>query len=166
MFVAGGPSGRNQADEGSSEGPPAPKLYEALGVPRNASTEDIKKAYRRLAVLHHPDKGGDAEKFKEILLAYEILSNPQKRCMYDQYGEEGLSGTPVTDPIDLFDLFFGYIRIPAGQPVIGLNITCDVHVSLEEIRSFGKCPNHVFPTDLPGRDTADDGAAVPHLSGM
>jgi DnaJ family protein A protein 2 len=51
---------------------------------------DIKKAYRKLAVKHHPDKGGDEATFKEITRAYEVLSNEEKRQIYDQYGEEGL----------------------------------------------------------------------------
>lgn len=51
---------------------------------------DIKKAYRKLAVIHHPDKGGDEATFKEITRAYEVLSNEEKRQIYDQYGEEGL----------------------------------------------------------------------------
>uniref|UniRef100_F1L9A6 Cysteine string protein n=1 Tax=Ascaris suum TaxID=6253 RepID=F1L9A6_ASCSU len=70
-------------------------LYEVLGVPKNASDEDIKKAYRKLALRYHPDKNleGDpekTEKFKEINHANAILSNPSKRRVYDEYGEMGL----------------------------------------------------------------------------
>jgi len=65
--------------------------YEALGIDPSASPEDIKKAYRRLALQHHPDKGGSPEQFKEISTAYTILSDPKKREIYDKYGEEGLS---------------------------------------------------------------------------
>ncbi|VDM40252.1 unnamed protein product [Toxocara canis] len=70
-------------------------LYEVLGVPKNATDEDIKKAYRKLALRYHPDKNleGDpekTEKFKEINHANAILSNPSKRRLYDEYGEMGL----------------------------------------------------------------------------
>ncbi len=72
--------------------------YEILGVGKNASAEEIKRAYRRLALKHHPDKNPKnhkeaEEKFKEICEAYEVLSDPQKRQTYDQFGHEGLCGT-------------------------------------------------------------------------
>jgi molecular chaperone DnaJ len=72
--------------------------YEILGVPRNASTEDIKKAYRQKAKQHHPDMNPDkkqeaTEKFKEVSEAYEVLMDPQKKQLYDQYGHEGVSQT-------------------------------------------------------------------------
>src|SRR6478609_10572783 len=69
--------------------------YEILGVPKNASDEEIKKAYRKLAMKHHPDrnqgedKGAEA-KFKEAKEAYEMLSNAEKRAAYDQYGHAGV----------------------------------------------------------------------------
>lgn len=63
-------------------------FYEILGVAKTASPEEIKKAYRTLAHQHHPDKaGGDEAKFKEINAAYQVLSNPEKRKQYDQYGQ-------------------------------------------------------------------------------
>lgn len=60
--------------------------YEVLGVAKGASDDEIKKAYRKLALEHHPDKGGDGEKFKEIGEAYEVLKDPQKKAQYDQFG--------------------------------------------------------------------------------
>lgn len=67
--------------------------YEILGISKSASADEIKKAFRRLAVKYHPDKqGGDEAKFKEINEAYEVLSNPDKRQRYDQFGHAGLGG--------------------------------------------------------------------------
>jgi molecular chaperone DnaJ len=67
--------------------------YEVLGVSKGASADEIKKAFRRLAVKLHPDKeGGSEEKFKEINEAYEVLSNPDKRQRYDQFGHAGVGG--------------------------------------------------------------------------
>jgi len=60
--------------------------YTILGVAKNASAEDIKKAYRKLAHQYHPDKGGDSEKFKQVSEAYQVLSNQEKRAQYDKYG--------------------------------------------------------------------------------
>src|SRR6266446_1797779 len=71
--------------------------YEVLGIERTASDDDIKKAYRKLAVKYHPDKNpGDKtseDKFKEIGEAYEALSEPQKRAAYDQYGHAAFEPT-------------------------------------------------------------------------
>ncbi len=61
--------------------------YDILGIKRDASAEEIKQAYRRMALKHHPDKGGGAEaKFKEINEAYQVLSDPNKKAAYDRYG--------------------------------------------------------------------------------
>jgi len=84
------------------------RLYKVLGIKKNASAGEIKKAYRRLAREHHPDKGGSPEKFKEVTKAHEILSDPDKRETYDKYGEEGLDGSGGGGgPTDIFDLFSG-----------------------------------------------------------
>jgi molecular chaperone DnaJ len=69
--------------------------YDILGVTKSASAEEIKRAYRKLAMEHHPDKhGGDDAKFKEIGEAYEVLKDPQKRAAYDQFGHAGAQGNP------------------------------------------------------------------------
>ncbi|GBG61820.1 hypothetical protein CBR_g23776 [Chara braunii] len=96
----------------------AADYYATLGVPRNASKQEIKNAYRRLARKYHPDvnkAAGAEDKFKEISNAYEVLSDDDKRPVYDQYGEAGVkgfpggasSGTEYTNPFDLFESFFG-----------------------------------------------------------
>ena len=65
----------------------AKDYYDILGVSRTASPAEIKQAFRKLAHQHHPDKGGgDEQKFKEINAAYQVLSNPEKRRQYDQFG--------------------------------------------------------------------------------
>ena len=66
--------------------------YEVLGVSKNASADELKKAFRRAAVEHHPDKGGDEAKFKEINEAYEVLKDSAKRQRYDQFGHAGVGG--------------------------------------------------------------------------
>ncbi|HET7586086.1 MAG TPA: molecular chaperone DnaJ [Gemmatimonadaceae bacterium] len=71
-------------------------FYDTLGVPRGASDDDIKKAYRKLAMQYHPDRNNGSkeaeERFKEITEAYDVLRDPQKRAAYDRYGEAGLRG--------------------------------------------------------------------------
>ena len=66
--------------------------YKILGVEKSASAEDIKKAFRKLALEHHPDKGGNAEKFKEASEAYSVLGDDKKRAQYDQFGSAGPAG--------------------------------------------------------------------------
>ncbi|KAG0650689.1 import mas5 [Hyphodiscus hymeniophilus] len=90
------------------------KFYDLLGVSPNATEAELKKAYRVGALKHHPDKNAHnpdaAEKFKSLSHAYEILSDPQKRQIYDQYGEEGLEGNGAPGGMnaeDLFSQFFG-----------------------------------------------------------
>ena len=84
------------------------KYYKVLGVDKNASKDEIKKAYRTLVRTKHPDKGGSEEEFQEIQLAYDTLSDENKRKVYDEYGEEGIKeGMSGEEPRDIFDLFTG-----------------------------------------------------------
>jgi molecular chaperone DnaJ len=72
--------------------------YEVLGVGKNASADELKKAFRRLAIQHHPDKeGGDETKFKEVNEAYEVLKDPSKRQRYDQFGHAGVGSSAASD---------------------------------------------------------------------
>lgn len=112
--------------------------YEVLGVGKSASADEIKKAFRRAAVEHHPDKGGDEAKFKEINEAYEVLKDPSKRQRYDQFGHAGVGGASSGGPAgggfggfgqgqemhfdfgdlglgDIFGSFFGGGQRPGGQ---------------------------------------------------
>lgn len=67
--------------------------YEILELDKSASQDEIKKAYRKLALKYHPDKGGDQDKFKKLNEAYQTLSDPQKRATYDQFGKAGAQGS-------------------------------------------------------------------------
>jgi len=113
------------------------KLYETLGLDKSADEKEIKKAYRKMAIKHHPDKGGDEHTFKEINAAYEILSDPEKRAKYDKYGLEGLEegGGGGSSHEDLFSMFFGGGgggRRSAG-PRRGEDINHPLKVSLEDL---------------------------------
>ena len=91
--------------------PPARDLYDVLGVANDASADEIKRAYRKLAREHHPDVNADPQaeaRFKEVAGAYEILSDPERRQRYDAFGAAGgPAGQPFADIQDIFDLFFG-----------------------------------------------------------
>lgn len=103
---------------------------------KTATQPEIKKAYRKLAVKHHPDKGGDEHKFKEINAAYEILSDEEKRAKYDRYGLEGIDesgGGGGGGSADIFDLFFGGGRQGRRGPPRSDDMNHVIKVSLEDL---------------------------------
>lgn len=132
--------------------------YEILGVKKDASADEIKKAFRKAAIEHHPDRGGNEEKFKEINEAYEVLKDTEKRKRYDQFGHAGVGGSAGGDPFaggnpfggaggqnvnfdfgdlglgDIFSSFFG-----GGQPggrqqrqTRGRDVEADIEISFEQ----------------------------------
>ena len=122
--------------------------YQTLGIAREASESDIKRAYRQLARTHHPDVAEDKVKaehhFKEINEAYEVLSDPQKRAMYDRYGHAGNGASAPQDFGfgaegfgEIFDMFFGQNRA-GGQaqrrhgPQRGSDLRYDLEIALED----------------------------------
>ncbi len=93
-------------------------FYEILGVDRNATPEEVKKAYRQMAMKYHPDRNAGnkeaEEKFKEAAEAYEVLGDPEKKQRYDQYGHEGLRGTNYRDFHDINDIFSTFSDVFSG----------------------------------------------------
>ncbi|HRV94940.1 MAG TPA: DnaJ domain-containing protein, partial [Anaerolineae bacterium] len=127
--------------------------YEVLGVAKSASPEEIKKAYRRLARQYHPDVSEEADaetKFKEVNEAYEILSDEQKRGLYDRFGHAGVSGNAGgfggggfgfdvgRDPFEIFEEVFGSFggfggrRQTGRRPRRGSDLRYDLTLEFEE----------------------------------
>lgn len=131
--------------------------YEILGVGKSASADEIKKAFRRLAIKYHPDKaGGDETKFKEVNEAYEVLKDPSKRQRYDQFGHAGVGGNGGGDPFagfggfggqgqninfdfgdmglgDIFSSFFGGSAGPrSSRQARGRDVETNVDISFEQ----------------------------------
>lgn len=140
MFFGGGfPGfgGSEQEDSSPERGEVDNKeFYEILGVPQDAQPDEIKKAYRKLVIKKHPDKGGDPEEFKKLQAAYEVISNPEKREIYDKYGLEGLREGGGAD-MDMFEGLFGGLfghgkKGPQGPRKVKPMVQ-DLHVTLEEV---------------------------------
>jgi DnaJ-class molecular chaperone len=106
--------------------------YESLGINKGASDAEIKKAYRKAAIVHHPDKGGDPEQFKKIQGAYDILSDPQKKQNFDQFGRADGQGFSGGMPADIFSqMFGGGFGGPRGT-IRRANHDHDLRISLED----------------------------------
>ena len=164
--------------------------YKTLGVSQAATDEDLKKAYRKMALKYHPDKNksaGAEEKFKEIAEAYDVLSDPKKREIYDKYGEEGLKGggsagagsdgssftyTFHGDPHETFRMFFGgedpfasfFAHSGAhGGPAshmfhFGGN---DMDIDNDPFSSFGSA-SHMHSFGSPGKKKKEQDPAITH----
>lgn len=151
--------------------------YEVLGVGKTASADELKKAYRRKAVEHHPDRGGDEAQFKEINEAYEVLKDDAKRKRYDQFGHAGVGSSAASDgnPFagfgagggqdfsfdfgdlglgDIFGSFFGGQTGRAGQKARGQDVETNVEINFEQA---------VFGTEINLRLTMQD--ACSHCKG-
>ena len=149
--------------------------YQVLDVARTASEADVKKAYRRLAMKYHPDRNPDdaeaTEKFKEVKEAYEVLSDAQKRAIYDQHGHAGLEGARAGggagfDPRDAFgDIFgdvfgdiFGVGRRGRSQVFRGADLRYELELTLEQA-VFGGTVNIDFATMAECGECSGSGSA-------
>jgi len=144
------------------------EYYKVLGVGRKASDAEIKKAYKRLSKQYHPDKkGGDKDKFVEVARAYEVLSDPEKRSIFDRHGEEGLNnaegGRPM-NPFDMFQNFFGggqrhdqvrrrptavsEFEVPLSAIYTGQEIDFNIHKKIlcDQCRGSGAASDHDIKT--------------------
>ena len=151
-----------------------PDYYELLGVSREASTEEIKRAYRRLALELHPDRNPDdpsaAERFKAVTEAYQVLCDPEKRRRYDAFGRAGLEGGfppgGVEDVFrhveDIFSDFFGGFgtRHAGPRPSRGADLEVEVTISLAEAARGVRREvtfQHAAPCDACGGTGAEGG---------
>ena len=150
--------------------------YSTLGINRNASQAEIKKAYKKMSMQHHPDRtGGDDSKFKEINEAYQTLNDPQKKQMYDQFGtadprqhqyrsgdfEFNFNGSPFGGMDDIFESFFGggsHRRRQTNRPI---NVAVDI--TLEDVLSGKTIGMEIqLPTGRTKVVTVDIPAGVEH----
>ncbi len=133
--------------------------YDVLGVTREASEAELKKAYRRLAIQYHPDKNPDdpdaAKRFKEVAEAYEVLNDSERRQLYDRYGHEGLKARGYSQPNfthvedifrhfgdifsdSVFDGFFGSGRRSSSGRQAGSDLRVEIELTLEEVATGTK----------------------------
>ncbi|KXN83779.1 hypothetical protein AN958_01106 [Leucoagaricus sp. SymC.cos] len=137
---------------GTQERPLETGYYDILGVPVTATTDDIKKSYRRLAIKHHPDKNPDdpeaEDRFKQIAIAYQTLSNPELRKKYNEFGpKESAPEGGYVDPEELFGAIFGGERFTA---IIGdISLAREMKTALQEAED---AEEQARPKDAKGRD--------------
>lgn len=147
--------------------------YDILGVKPNCTNDDLKKAYRKLALKYHPDKNpNEGERFKLISQAYEVLSNPEKRRIYDQGGEQaikegGTGGGGFSSPMDIFEMFFGMGgRSRERGPKRGKDTVYQMSVSLEELYNGTtrklSCEKQVLCPKCEGRGTKNPNSGPEH----
>ena len=139
-------------------------FYEVLGVAKDAKPEDIKKAYKKLALANHPDRNpgdeGAVERFKEAAEAYEVLSNPDKRARYDRFGHEGVTGAAgrggFSDVGDIFDMFgdlfegFGFGRSSRRGTRARRGNSLRASVSIDLLQAARGC---TYPLDVQRYET-------------
>ena len=155
-------------------------FYTTLGVGRTASPDDIKKAYRKLAHQHHPDKkGGDEAKFKEVNEAYQVLSDPQKRARYDQFGHAGSQGGHGAGPgfqdfnfdfgngggfESIFDMFGGMGGGVRQRPEKGEDLHLRVSVDKKDLGKRKVYEFEAFDTCKPCESTGAEHAKLQECS--
>jgi len=115
-------------------------LYHILGVARDASPDEIKKSYRKLCIQHHPDKGGDEQRFKQISEAYNILKDPQKKQVYDQFGIDGLKQGMDQSSVfnheemqSMMENMFGFSPFGPNRMNQSRNVQMIIMISLEDV---------------------------------
>lgn len=154
--------------------------YTTLGVSRDASADDIKKAYRKLAHQHHPDKkGGNEARFKEVNEAYQVLSDPEKKERFDRYGDAGgpssfggggpFGGQDVHFDFggssgfeNIFDMFSGGFSSPRPRAEKGEDL--QLHISIEK-KDLGKRKVYEYETFIACEDCMSTGAKNGELKG-
>lgn len=122
------------------------KYYDILEVKPAATDHELKKAYRKLALKYHPDKNpNEGERFKLISQAYEVLSDPKKRQIYDEYGEDGIKGGGegggMHNPMDIFEMFFGGGGFRSEKPTKARDTVHELKVTLDKL--YNGCTKHL-----------------------
>ena len=163
-FGGGGfPGGMGGMGRGGGEPVDNETLYKTLGLSKDCTSADVKKAYKKMAIKHHPDKGGDEATFKEITKAYEILSDDQKRELYDQGGEEAVEGGGGGghDAHDIFSAFFGGGgRSRNSGPRKGEDIVHPIALTLENLY-MGKTVKLALTRNIICPECTGSGSKIP-----